>query len=223
MRTRLRDPFMLLFLVLRFFILVFLETGVSVLGGFTSWPIPATFEANCEPSNIRDVVAAYTIALFSLIVLKGAFFISLLNPCNCLEPQLISYVKDENKDISQPNYEDVVSYKRPLKYLGTKRVEVTCKANSKPLYNAKFAKVMQYTLRNLNRAFCICYHDDHSAFNDIAKNIAILFKSTENDYTISDMVAALLLASEEQKEKFSIYQYSIKQVSLHLEGTSISL
>lgn len=206
-------------LVVRF-VLVWVEAGMSVVGGTTAWHSELTRNGPCIEAGVYGCVFGFTVVSCLAVVVACVCFGVLIDPLSCYSPATITHVEDLSVDEAIPDISNgegynlearVLKVKRSLRHLGAKKKEYVVDDKGKKLYNPKTKHLWQ---KSLNKIKCTCCkeegHDHQSTMESIAGDLAILFDG--EGYVASDLVAALVLTMEEQQPYYDCLIKSLREV-----------
>ena len=219
METHLRQS-LIVWLIVRF-VFVWVEAGMSVVGGVTTWHSEMTRNEACIEAGVYGCVFGFTVVSWLAVGVACVSFGALIDPCSFYSPATITHVEDLAVDDAIPdilsgkgyNLEaKVLKVKRSLRHLGAKKKEYVVDDSGKKLYNPKTKHLWQ---KSLNQIKCTCCkeegHEHQSTMESIAGDLAILFDG--EGYVPSDLVAALILTMEEQQPYYSCLAKSLRKVS----------
>lgn len=206
-------------LVIRF-VLVLVEAGMSVVGGYTAWS-EVTLNEPCFRNGVHFAIIAFTVVTWVAVIVACVCFGMLLDPFSCYSPATITHVEDLMADDDIPDIANgegynlearVLKVKRSVRHLGAKKKEYVVNESGKKLYNPNTKHLWT---KSLNKVKCSCCkqegHEHQSTMETIAQDLAILFDG--ESYVVSDLVAALVLTMEEQQPYYDCLTKSLRKVS----------
>ena len=220
MQTHLRKS-LIGWLIVRF-VFVWVEAGMSVVGGVTAWNSKMAYNEACIEAGVYGCVLGFTVVSWLAVCVASLCFGILIDPFSCYSPATITHVEDLTVDeetipdiLNGEGYNlqaRVLKTKRSLPHLGAKKKEHVVDEKGKKLYNPKTKHLWQ---KSLNKIKCTCCkeegHEHQSTMESIAQDLSILFDG--EGYVPSDLVAALVLTMEEQQPLYDCLIKSLRKVS----------